>query len=550
MTARTGSQAFRLDYLVCLPVFVLVLVLVRPVWLGVPPVLAGQPRSKAPSPPQTGPELPKEASSEPLRLRVEMEPETLYVGQGAVLAVSVVGDDRPPRIEPFQIPDAEVWTIGEDLKPVSSTGIGPVISQTNLHLLRYRVVPRKAGTLEIPSLLVEQGGRAGRSQPLRRLVVATPMAGRSSTFLGGVGSFSIAAEANPRTLRVGQAFEYRLRIEGPAAWGITGPPRLDRFDRLPLGLEIVPLPDLRGREPPSYTFVFRVRATQAGDAVLPPIRVSSFDPKPGRYTTRASNSVAIRVVDVPAFDPDSIDYQAPEVSEANPQAETAPFAWTRMAVLGGLVSLAFTLLVVALWLRLRRRRRRSTTKGLNEGNRLGEPPSWREVIRFAARSARRLESFPRGEFDGGSATGTLTQELASQILASMTRLLELGIGRPPGALTPDEAAHGMEHLTGSAELAAEARGLAFWCDQVLYAAACEPAMAQAGAIELQRETDPENPRRPGSPGSVKERAIRLFEAIARQRRPTQPETGPVPVLPHPLAMSPEPLDTNEFEDIG
>ena len=103
--------------------------------------------------------------------------------------------------------------------------------------------------------------------------------GRPAEFLGGVGRFELKAEATPRVVRVGQELDFRIKVTGPAAWGMTDRPELERFDRLPLGLRIEPKPDETTGEPPARTFVYRLRPTEAGEAVLPPVAIAAFDPR-------------------------------------------------------------------------------------------------------------------------------------------------------------------------------------------------------------------------------------------------------------------------------
>jgi hypothetical protein len=45
--------------------------------------------------------------------------------------------------------------------------------------------------------------------------------------------------------------------------------------------------------------------------------------------------------------------------------------------------------------------------------------------------------------------------------------MEIGIRRPPGALTPDEVRRGVEDCTGSEELGVQAARIAARCDGVL-----------------------------------------------------------------------------------
>ena len=59
-------------------------------------------------------------------------------------------------------------------------------------------------------------------------------------------------------------------------------------------------------------------------------------------------------------------------------------------------------------------------------------------------------------------------DLALEISSALIRYLEIGIGRPPGALTPAEAAEGVRHCGGSEELGAQAARIAARSDGVLY----------------------------------------------------------------------------------
>ena len=53
--------------------------------------------------------------------------------------------------------------------------------------------------------------------------------------------------------------------------------------------------------------------------------------------------------------------------------------------------------------------------------------------------------------------------------------MQLGLGRPLGALTPDEAHAGVVRLTGSAELGEEAGRITMRCDRILYGETPQPA---------------------------------------------------------------------------
>ena len=41
---------------------------------------------------------------------------------------------------------------------------------------------------------------------------------------------------------------------------------------------------------------------------MPPVAVAAFDPQTAHYVTKVTSSIAIHVVDVPKFDPSTLDY--------------------------------------------------------------------------------------------------------------------------------------------------------------------------------------------------------------------------------------------------
>jgi hypothetical protein len=381
-----------------------------------------------------------------LRVEVEVAGGVHYVGQGFEMGVGVVGAGRRPEVEAPAIAGADVWLIRTDFKPLSVTGIGSMVGQSNVFVSRYRVVPRRAGTLQLPAIRARLRDRTGRSRSARVTVRPVPAEGRPAEFLGGVGPFSLQAEASPRSVRVGKELTYRITVTGPAAWGMTGRPELKRFDRLGIGPRIEPKPVEAMGEPPSRTFVYTLRPTRPGEAVLPPVAIAAFEPETQRYVTHVTPGVPIRVVAVAAFDSATIpDLGSTDDVDAR---RDAIIAWG--AVLGSAVLLLGSAAAIA-WVR-----RRARLAG-----RIGGPGASR---RFAARMARGLAQIGSGD----------PQELALRVGSALIRYLQLGIGRPPGALTPDEAREGVARLTGSEDLGEQAARVAARCDGVLYRDAPAP----------------------------------------------------------------------------
>jgi hypothetical protein len=309
-------------------------------------------------------------------------------------------------------------------------------------------------------------------------ILPVPEVSRPAGFLGGIGRFSLAAEASPKVVRVGQDFEFRVKVSGPAAWGAAGRPELARFDRLPLGLRIRSGPILTSDEPPERTFIYHLRPSRAGEAILPPLSLASYDPAVSRYITPVTPGVRIRVAAVAAFDPAAI-----AGVESAPTALSSGWRWAALSLSAIALAAAWGALHV-----VRKRSRKRLPTGATAAR------------RYAARLARTLRSpdartlallaastpsiAPHDDLEGPDL-------IARAVCALLVRYLELGVERPPGALTPEEACQGVRHVSQSDDLAARAGRLAACCDKILYG-------------ELQRESL--------TPAILKE-ARALFQAL-------------------------------------
>lgn len=91
-------------------------------------------------------------STGPLVVNAETAAGPYFVGQGFELRVRVVAGGLRPKIDPPRMPTARAWTTGTELRPITATGIGSIVGQENLFVVRFRVLPRKAGTLDIPAI--------------------------------------------------------------------------------------------------------------------------------------------------------------------------------------------------------------------------------------------------------------------------------------------------------------------------------------------------------------------------------------------------------------
>ena len=132
-----------------------------------------------------------------LRVQTDVAPGPYHVGQAFELLVGVIAKGKEPKIDPPAIDGARVWRIGKESRPISSTGIGSVVTHEYQYVVTFRVLPTRAGRLEIPVIQVQVAGRSGRSQPRHLVIKPVPVQGRPAEFLGGVGRFELEAEASP-----------------------------------------------------------------------------------------------------------------------------------------------------------------------------------------------------------------------------------------------------------------------------------------------------------------------------------------------------------------
>ena len=89
-----------------------------------------------------------------------------------------------------------------------------MVAHENLFVIRFRVVPERAGTLEIPAIQAQIEGRSGRSQPKSVSIQAVPLLGRPAEFLGGVGRFELHAEASRRSCGSARSWIFGSRSPG------------------------------------------------------------------------------------------------------------------------------------------------------------------------------------------------------------------------------------------------------------------------------------------------------------------------------------------------
>jgi len=373
------------------------------------------------------------ADTGPLAVQARVRPGAYYVGQAVDLSVSVVAGVERPAVTPPAVPGVEVAFVKDDpLRPISVSGIGEVVSQKALFRSHFRLIARRAGPVRVPPISARLGNKTGASAPLTVQIRDLPEAGRTGDFLGGVGPFEVDARVEPAAVRPGQVLEYRVSVEGPAARGGTAAPSVARLERSPLGFRIERRPDQAVSDPPSRTYVYRLWPTRVGQTTLPPVSIAAFDPQTGRYVTKVTPSLPVRVADAPRFDPDSLTYEPHAVGTvARTGGNGARIAWLAVGA-GAAAAVGFG---------IRGARRSDTVRA-------------RRLCRgVCARLGRSLSDAEAGR----------------TIRDGLVAYLALTSGRPTGALTPYEAGREITRASASDELGGRALRLMTDCDRVLYA---------------------------------------------------------------------------------
>ena len=367
-----------------------------------------------------------------LTVAAKLQSKSAYVGQAVELQAAVVAGTERPRIEPPKIIGADLAFIGQETQAISVSAIGDQVNEQTVHRFRYRLVPRKVGTIVIPPFSAQLAKRRGASQPLNLEARELPREGRTGDFLGGVGTFELSATAKPSTIRLGQDLEYRIKVKGTAARGMREGPSLERLVKANPGIRVEKLPEESIDEPPSRVFTWRIRPRSSGELHLTPVSISAFDPKIGLYSTKATAGIVIKVADVPLFDPKTINYGPVSGDGREPVEGIRPRAWP-IALFGLMISLAVG---AALW-HYRR------TRVPNDARRI--------LIRFQ----RRL----RANVDRAEIGPLINQAVKDYLIQRQVH--------STGALTPNEAKMGVERLTSSPlgsraeELLAESDRLCF-----------------------------------------------------------------------------------------
>lgn len=206
------------------------------------------------------------------------------------------GNQQRVTLEHYQGANYSMYPLAQWLLFPQSSGEQKIDASSLMASMQYVVVRRMGGFFDFPMESAEQVNvnltAAGRSVNVKPLP-----AGKPSSYLGGVGEFSIKSELTSDHVRANDAVIYRITIEGTGNLKYIKDPQPE----FPNDFEIYdPKSDMnasttsqgvRGKRVIEYTIIPRFGGTYQ----IPPIQFSYFDTKSGQYRSLTTESYTLTV---------------------------------------------------------------------------------------------------------------------------------------------------------------------------------------------------------------------------------------------------------------
>jgi hypothetical protein len=257
------------------------------------------------------------AAADPaLRIRCDLDPPSIILGQPCTLRIAVTPADPAIEIIPPKFSHATLALAGE------STTDGS-------RVLTYRVIASGAGNAPAIPARASLGGVSRASNPIRLEVAPVPSRGRPNTFLGGVGPLRIGIRISPPRITLGQSCELVVTLEGEGAFGSAQAPRVGG------GAGLI-RSGWRPEAPTTREFAYRWTPDTPGTARLAAVRASWYDPATRQFQTAVSETPAVEVVAPERFRPATAD--SPPPTAENSAAHQSPI------LVGAAIALATAIL--------------------------------------------------------------------------------------------------------------------------------------------------------------------------------------------------------------
>jgi hypothetical protein len=248
----------------------------------------------------------------PLFLSATLSDEEVYVEEQAIYTLKLYRKVTVKDIG-LELPDPEHLTFKQLDKPVEYRGVYNGQPYQVLEV-SYAVVSSKAGTFPIgparmKMTVLEPGNRSPRSlfddsffsfssgrpitlssERLELNVLSLPEKGRPADFSGLVGKFEVDSTLEPKTVKAGESATLTVLVKGRGNVNRIPDLEFPKLDRVKVYADKPVLEvdqDARGLLG-SKIMKWALVPEEEGSFEIPPLTVSSFDPKAGRYRVMRS----------------------------------------------------------------------------------------------------------------------------------------------------------------------------------------------------------------------------------------------------------------------
>jgi hypothetical protein len=449
----------------------LTLVVTDPRPRPLPPAAAGAPDADAEAdeesaPPAPGEPVPGEGSSTlpPVFVTNRLDRDEVYVGEQAVLTFAFYQSPRAMVLDQPNYASARTpgfWTQDFNREPAISRELvgGEPYTVQRFHYALFALTPGEKRidpatltlTLRNPFSFLDRGRtRTLSGDTLRLRVKPLPAAGRPADFAGAVGSWSLAAEVEPRRVERGGPVTLTVTVSGRGNVATLGPPRVPA----PAGVKVFDPEVTTALEPRGLlfggrkTFRYLLVPDRAGRLELGDVGLPYFDPRAGDYRLAEAPLGALVVREPPGrprlagggapgalAEPDRTD-----LDEARPPLRD-PWLWA----VGAALPAAIVLATLVARRRVAAGRGRAPLPAAVGGRPSRVPAGWRPPAAITdgrdpgGRLLRRLETLAGRPLAGLSVEAReralrdagLSEEAAARAAAAMRALDAVGFAPPP-----------------------------------------------------------------------------------------------------------------------
>ncbi|GMW01230.1 MAG: aerotolerance-like protein [Candidatus Hydrogenedentota bacterium] len=172
----------------------------------------------------------------------------------------------------------------------------------------------------------ERQTEVSSSDPIHLDVLPLPAAGRPANFSGLVGSYSVAAEAAPTEVNVGDPMTLTIKVSGIPYFGHIDLTGLNQQEQLIRDFRIPAEMAPAEMTPDAKVFRQTIRPLRAGIAAVPPIKLPYFDSSVGEYRVAQSEPIPITVYETRVVTTADIEGDAPVAANPEPAREPTPMA--------------------------------------------------------------------------------------------------------------------------------------------------------------------------------------------------------------------------------